>query len=216
MDEVQTGLGRTGSWWAFERDGVVPDVLTLGKHMGGGVPIGAMITTASVADSAAQMGFVFVHSNSADPVGALAASAVLEIIEDENLLDAAARIGARMRSIFEELASRHEMIGDVRVEKDSPNAIELVRDRETKEPATVAARVAADRCLENGLIVTVRGTRMGQPGNVLRTIPPFTTTDDELDLAATILEEALVTAAAAEERAGWRRRTSSGQSQTGA
>lgn len=196
LDECQTGLAKLGTWWAFEQEGVTPDIFTLAKHFGGGLPISAVITTAEIEETVATAGFVFGHSNNSDPIGALAATAVLEIIEEEDLLGRALHIGKKMRDILSELQSRHAIIGDVRG-RGLIHGIELVRDRDTKEPTNVAGSIIEEHCLQNGLILSLRGASLGkhESGNVLRLVPPFSTSNNDLERAGEILDGALTAAA---------------------
>ncbi|HWT25881.1 MAG TPA: aspartate aminotransferase family protein, partial [Solirubrobacteraceae bacterium] len=114
LDEAQTGLGRVGALFAFERDGVVPDVLTLSKTLGGGLPLSATVTTAAIEEEAAEKGFLHFTSHVSDPLPAAVGRAVLRTVLAEGLAARAAELGARLRAGLEELARRHEPVGDVR------------------------------------------------------------------------------------------------------
>ena len=114
MDEAQTGLAKLGTMWAFEQEGVVPDIFTISKHFGGGVAISAAITTDTIEEKASETGLVVGHSHSNDPMPCHAAIASIDIILEEVLTDVAQRIGAYWREHLERLASRHEIIGDIR------------------------------------------------------------------------------------------------------
>lgn len=195
LDECQTGMAKLGTWFAHEQEGVVPDIMTLAKHFGGGVPISAMVTSREIEETVADLGFVFGHSNSSDPIGALAASAVLDVIDDEDLTARAAHIGHVFRGLLEELRERHELIGDLRG-RGLIHGVELVNDRETREPASDIGGIVEDHCLEHGLILSLRGGGMERhQGHILRIVPPFCTTDEELGLAAEVLDDALTEAA---------------------
>jgi 2,2-dialkylglycine decarboxylase (pyruvate) len=184
VDEAQTGLAKLGTMWAFEQEGVVPDIFTVSKHFGGGIAISAAVTTDEIEEKVAETGLVVGHSHSNDPLPCNAAIASIDIILEEVLVDVAKNIGAYWRSHLEELARRHSMIGDIRG-RGLVQGIELVEDRVTKEPAYRAGQEIGRICLENGLILSVR-----RRGSVFRFVPPFTTTEDQMDLAADILDQA--------------------------
>jgi 2,2-dialkylglycine decarboxylase (pyruvate) len=114
FDECQTGLGRLGTMYGFEHYGVVPDFLVLSKTLGGGVPIGAVVTSAEIEAGCFERGFIHVTSHVSDPLPAAAATAVLEVVQEEGLAARAERQGARLMGHLRELQSRHEAIGDVR------------------------------------------------------------------------------------------------------
>ena len=185
VDEAQTGLAKLGTMWAFEQEGVVPDIFTISKHFGGGVAISAAITTDAIEEMASESGLVVGHSHSNDPLPCHAAIASIDIILEEMLTDVAQRIGSYWREHLERLASRHEIIGDIRG-RGLLQGIELVTDRATREPAYAQGREIGRRCLENGLILSVR-----RAGSVFRFVPPFTTTEAQMDEAAEILDAAL-------------------------
>ena len=184
VDEAQTGLAKLGTMWAFEQEGVVPDIFTVSKHFGGGIAISAAVTTDEIEERVSETGLVVGHSHSNDPLPSNAAIASIDIILEEVLVDVAKKIGAYWRAHLEELARRHSIIGDIRG-KGLLQGIELVEDRVTKEPAYTAGRAVGRICLENGLILSVR-----RQGSVFRFVPPFTTTEEQMDLAADILDHA--------------------------
>lgn len=184
LDECQTGLAKLGRMWAYQAEGVVPDVLTTSKHFGGGITISAVVTTPEIERRVVERGFIYSHSHVSDPLACNAAIASLDVIRDENLPERARAIDACWKGLMGELAARHELIGDVRG-RGLIQGIELVLDRERRTPALIGEQLA-DRCLERGLILSVR-----RRGAVLRFVPPFTTTDAQLQRAAAILDEAL-------------------------
>ena len=185
LDEAQTGLAKLGSMWASEQEGVVPDIFTISKHFGGGIAISATITTDEIEEKAVETGLVVAHSHSNDPLTCNAAIASLDIILEENLVDVADHIGRYWRGHLQELQQRHELIGDVRG-RGLLQGIEFVTDRVTKEPAYRQGQQIGRTCLENGLIMSIR-----RQGSALRFVPPFTTTEDQMDLAADILDHAI-------------------------
>ena len=185
VDEAQTGLAKLGTMWAFEQEGVVPDIFTISKHFGGGVAISAAITTDEIEEKASETGLVVGHSHSNDPMPCHAAIASIDIILEEILTDVAQRIGTYWREHLERLASRHEIIGDIRG-RGLLQGIELVTDRATREPAYAQGREIGRQCLESGLIMSLR-----RGGSVFRFVPPFTTTEAQMDEAAEILDAAI-------------------------
>ncbi len=166
-DEVQPGFARTGTLWGFEQYGVVPDIVTLGKPMGNGHPVAAVVTTRAIAEAFAKSDWYF-NTFGGNPVSAAVASAVLGIIQDEKLVAHVAETGAYLRRGLEDLASRHPIIGNVRG-KGLYQAIELVSDRETLEPAAAQARLLPDAMKEEGILIGLSG----RYGNVLKIRPPL-------------------------------------------
>ena len=185
VDEAQTGLAKLGSMWGFEHEGVVPDIFTISKHFGGGVSISAAITTDEIEEKVSASGLVVGHSHSNDPMPCNAAIASIDIILEEMLIDVSQRIGAYWREHMEQLAHKHEIIGDIRG-RGLLQGIELVSNRSTREPAYQAGRAIGRECLNNGLILSVR-----RNGSVFRFVPPFTTSEAQLDQAAEILDQAI-------------------------
>jgi 2,2-dialkylglycine decarboxylase (pyruvate) len=188
VDEAQTGLAKLGSMWGFEHEGVVPDIFTISKHFGGGVAISATITTDEIEEKVSASGLVVGHSHSNDPLPCNVAIASIDIVMEELLTDVAVRIGAYWREHLERLAQKHEIIGDIRG-RGLLQGIELVTDRLTREPAYEQGKAIGRWCLENGLILSVR-----RKGSVFRFVPPFTTTEAQLDQAAEILDQAITRA----------------------
>lgn len=187
VDEAQTGLAKLGSMWGFEQEGVVPDIFTVSKHFGGGIAISAVVTTADIEARVADTGLVMGHSHCNDPLPCNAGIASIDVIVKQNLVEVAKRIGAYWRGHLQALADRYPLVGDIRG-RGLLQGIELVRDRGTKEPATEEGRRIARVCLENGLIFSSR-----RGGSVFRFVPPFTTTESQMDQAAEILEAAMRT-----------------------
>ncbi len=183
FDEIPTGLGKTGRMFASQHDGVVPDILVLGKALGGGaLPIAAVLCQAEL-DVAADWAIGH-YTHEKNPVTARAALTTIEIIEQEGLVENARRIGEHARNRLDELARRFPIIGDVRG-RGLLIGVELVRDRATKEPAAAAADAVLYRCLERGLSFK---TTMG---NVLTLTPPLTISEAEMDAALDILGQSL-------------------------
>lgn len=188
LDEAQTGLAKLGTMWGFEQEGVIPDIFTISKHFGGGIAISAVITTDAIEERAVDTGLVVAHSHSNDPLTCNAAIASLDIILEESLPDVADRMGRYWQGHLRRLQADHELIGEVRG-RGLLQGVEFVTDRQSRTPAYAQGREIGRRCLENGLIVSVR-----RNGSVLRFVPPFTTTEAQMDLAAEILDDAIAAA----------------------
>jgi 2,2-dialkylglycine decarboxylase (pyruvate) len=190
FDECQTGLGRLGTMYGFEAYGVVPDFLVLSKTLGGGIPIGAVVTSAAIEETCHERGFVHVTSHVSDPLPAAAARAVLDIVRTEDLPARAARAGERLGAHLTELKGRHEAVGDVRG-MGLLQGIELVEDRDSRRPAEALGLALTEECERRGLSINLVRGGTGGAANCLRMAPPLTVTDDEIDLAAEILDSSL-------------------------
>jgi 2,2-dialkylglycine decarboxylase (pyruvate) len=188
LDEAQTGFGRLGTMFGFEHDGVVPDLLAVSKTLGGGVPLAATLTTAAIEDDAVGKGFLHVTSHVSDPLPAAAGLAVLDVIEEDGLVERARARGDYLLAALRELQARHEQIGDVRG-RGLLVGLELVEDRETREPANALGAAVTAECLERGLSMNI--VRAGSSANCFRMAPPLSITEDEIDLAVSILDESL-------------------------
>lgn len=185
LDEEQTGLGKLGTMFAFEAEGIVPDILTVAKHFGGGVGVSAVITSAEIEEKVVASGYAATHSHSNDPLICAAGTASLEVITEEDIPAKARAIGARILAHLEALRQRFPLIGDVRG-RGQLIGIELVRDRASKEPATTEGQAIGRRAFEAGLIFSLR-----RGGSVLRLVPPASTTEAQIDAAMEIFASAL-------------------------
>jgi 2,2-dialkylglycine decarboxylase (pyruvate) len=195
VDEAQTGLGRVGSMFAIEADGVVPDFLTMSKTLGGGVPLGATVTSAAIEQACLDSGLLHITTHVSDPMPAAAGLAVLDTLIEEDLIARAARMGQYLTTRLHELASRYEQIGDVRG-RGLLVGMELVEDRASKLPASALGAAVTDECLRRGLSMNiVKGD--GSQTNCFRMAPPLSVTTAEIDLAVSIIDEALGTCLAA-------------------
>jgi len=188
FDESQTGLGKTGKLFGFQHEPVQPDIITLSKHFGGGLPISTVCTSAEIAEKAVANGYFATRSHATDPLLCAAGEESLRIVVEEDMAGRAARIEQRIRAAVAAMESEIELIGDVRG-RGVLLGIELVTDREKKTPANAETAAVARDCLDKGLIFQIRGT--GPALNVLRLVPPMTTTDAEVDRAMSILFDAL-------------------------
>jgi hypothetical protein len=186
VDEVQVGFGRVGeAMWAFQPQGVVPDIVTLGKPMGNGHPIGAVVTTHAIADAFAN-GMEYFNSFGGNPVSCAVGMAVLDVIEQEGLRENALRTGAYLLERFRDMQARHDLVGDVRG-RGLYQGVELVRDRATLEPATAEAGDVVNLLRERGVLLSTDGPF----DNVLKLKPPIVFGRDEADILCDELELAL-------------------------
>lgn len=183
VDESQTGLGKLGTMWGFEHHGVVPDIICLSKHFGGGIAISAVITTQEIEERAVQNGFLSTHSHTGDPLACAAALASLEMVEEDGLVERANQLGEYWLNHMESLRSKYGCIGDIRG-RGLLHAFEFENGDGT--PATGFAYLVSRASMEAGLLLSV-----GRNGSVLRFSPPFTTTETQMDKAAEILDAAL-------------------------
>ncbi len=187
-DEIQSGMGRAGRWFAIEDEGVVPDIVTSAKSLGGGLPISAVTGRAELMDAVHPGGLGGTYGG--NPVAAAAALAVLDQIESEGLLERSRTLGAHLLERLREMQRRHEVIGDVRG-RGMMTAIELVADRGTKEPLDPATGTRiVQEALRNGVVVLKAGTY----DNVIRLLPPLTIDEGLLDEGLEVLELAIATA----------------------
>jgi 4-aminobutyrate aminotransferase-like enzyme len=183
-DEVQTGFGRTGKkWFGIEQWEVVPDVITCAKSMGNGVPVGATITTPELAD---KFQGLTISTFGGNPVTSVAARAVIEVIEEENLRENTHAVGGYFRSKLDELKAKHPLIGDVRG-MGMMQALELVKDHQTKQPAAAEATQLLERARDNGLLIG----KGGLYGNVIRMAPPMNISKADVEEGIRLLDQAL-------------------------
>jgi len=188
LDEAQTGMGRTGRMFAHERDAMTPDVLTLSKTLGAGLPLAAVLTTSEIEERAHERGFLFYTTHVSDPLPAAVGLAVLEVLARARLADRALQAGRRLRDGLLDLQQRHECIGDVRG-RGLLLGVEIVADRESRKPAPETGAAISRRCFELGLSMNI--VQLPAMGGVFRIAPPLTVTDAELDLGLDILDRAI-------------------------
>lgn len=189
LDEAQTGLGKTGKLFGFQHEATLsPDIIAISKHFGGGLPISAVCTTAEIADRAVANGYFATRSHATDPLLCAAGEESIDIVVEEDMPGKSAAIERRIKSALAGMQNEIELIGDIRG-RGVLLGVELVTDRHSKTPANAAARMVADECLEKGLIFQLRG--VGGALNVIRLVPPMTTSEAEIDRAMSILHDAL-------------------------
>jgi 4-aminobutyrate aminotransferase/(S)-3-amino-2-methylpropionate transaminase len=187
-DEIQTGFGRTGRMFCVEHSGVVPDLLTTAKSMGGGLPIGGVTGKAEIMDSVHVGGLGTTYGG--NPLACAAALAVLEAFEEEDLLSRANVVGERVMGSMRDIQERHPFVGDVRG-RGPMVAIELVKDPESKAPDKERTGKIVEAALQEGLLLLTAG----QYSNVIRTLMPLVITDEELEEGLSILGRAVDAAA---------------------
>lgn len=190
-DEVQVGFGRVGShWWAFETQGVVPDIVTLGKPIGDGHPMAALVTTRDVAD-AFNTGMEYFNTFGGNPVSCAVGLAVIDVIEEGNLVENARVTGDYIIARLKALATRYEAIGDVRG-AGLFLGIELVADRTTKAPDTAMAKRVVNRARDLGVLMGTEGPQ----SSILKLRPPMIFSRRDADHLVAVLEESFAFAAA--------------------
>lgn len=191
VDEAQTALGRAGDMFAFthhpEDEGVVPDILTLSKTLGNGIPLSAILTSNQIAHHGKDNGFMFYTTHLNDPLPAAVGDKVLEIVMRDDLCARSKRLGIKLQAGLKHLQSRYGCIGDVRG-RGLMAGCEIVGDRKTKVGAPKVGAAVANKMMELG--VWAQLATMASFGGVFRVAPPITVTDEQLDLALEIIEEA--------------------------
>lgn len=185
FDEAQTGLGRVGTLFGFNREGIVPDILTLSKTLGGGLPLSAVIVSDAVAEEARKKGFSHYTSHASDPFTATVGLAVVEVILAEKLTERAAVIGEYLKDCLCNLQRHHKAIGDIRG-RGLLIGVEIVANRITKEPDHALIEKLSKRCYQLGLNIN----RVGGQHSVWRLAPPLTISKDEIDQAIGIMDRA--------------------------
>jgi 4-aminobutyrate aminotransferase-like enzyme len=166
-DEVQSGYCRTGKWWGFAHDEVVPDIVTLGKPMGAGHPLAAVVTTPEIAEKFAAESDYF-NTFGGNPVSAAVGKAVIDVIDNENILENVDRVGAFTRAGLEKLQEKYDVIGDVRG-RGLFLSIDLVKDRNLKTPDPEAARQMANMMKDEAVLLSTHG----RYDNTLKIRPPM-------------------------------------------
>jgi 2,2-dialkylglycine decarboxylase (pyruvate) len=190
LDEAQTGVGRTGTMFAFERDGVTPDIMTLSKTLGAGLPLSAMITSAEIEEKAHALGYLFYTTHVSDPLPAAVGLKVLDIVERDHLAARAAEAGQRLGDGLRSLQQRYDCIGDVRG-RGLLLGMEIVKDRHSRAPDNELGYRIGQTCMDLGLSMNV--VQLPAMGGVFRIAPPLTVSDDEIDLGLEILGRAIET-----------------------
>ena len=185
-DEVQPGFGRTGrTFWGYQADSFVPDIVTLGKPMGNGHPLAGVVTRRDIVEDFGRTRDYF-NTFGGNPVSAAAGLAVLDVLESENLVDNALNVGNHFIEGLRSLAEQHELIGDVRGNGFFVG-LELVTDRTEKTPAAAEAKRLVENLRENGLLTSTTGPNR----NVIKLRCPMVLTQDDADFALGLVDESL-------------------------
>jgi len=183
VDEIQSGIGRTGRFFAYEHFGITPDLICVAKSLGAGLPLSGVVGKAKIMDAPASSGIGGTYAG--NPLACRAAIEVLKAIDTENLMERATHVGEQIKARFNVLKERFDIVGDVRG-LGAMVGMELVRDRATKEPAREETSRIANEALRNGAIFPTAGLR----GNVLRVLVSLVITDEQIDEGMDILEQA--------------------------
>ncbi|MEX3841456.1 aspartate aminotransferase family protein [Paraburkholderia sp. BR10882] len=188
LDEAQTGVGRTGTMFACEHDGVTPDILTLSKTLGAGLPLAAVVTSAQIEEAAHERGFLFYTTHVSDPLPAAVGLRVLDVVARDGLVARANIMGGRLRRGLLDLMERFECIGDIRG-RGLLLGLEIVKDRRTKEPADGLGAKITRECMKLGLSMNI--VQLPGMGGVFRIAPPLTVSEQEIDLGVELLGQAI-------------------------
>lgn len=183
VDEVKVGMGRTGEWFAFQHSGVTPDVVILGKSLGGGLPLSAVVARKEILDVGPALALFTTAGNA---LSCAAGLATVEAIEQDGLVENARKVGAYLHDRLASLKDVHRLVGDVRG-LGLIQGVELVQDRETKQPATAETAKVVFRAFELGLVVFYAGMF----SNVLELTPPLVLTEADVDQGVAVLDQAL-------------------------
>lgn len=187
VDEAQTGVGRAGDMFAFEQSGIIPDILTLSKTLGNGLPLSAVVTSNEIAAKCEKSSFVFYTTHVNDPLPAAVGWKVLDIVVRDNLVEKSRQLGKTLQTALRRLESRYGCIGDVRG-RGLMAGLEIVADRETKAAAPDLGSAIANRMVQLGLWAQL--STMASFGGVFRIAPPITITEEELEEGLAIMERA--------------------------
>ncbi len=188
FDEAQTAFGRLGRDFAFQHFGVEPDILTLSKTLGGGLPLSATIVSEAMEADCHEKGFMHPTSHVSDPLPAQVALAVLDVLAEERLNARALAMGELLAAGLRYLQDKHEIIGDVRG-FGLLQGVELVKDRETRAPDVATGRAITSRCMELGLSMNI--VSVGVMASMWRIAPPLSVRSEEIDRGIAILDQAI-------------------------
>ncbi|MHC5797109.1 aspartate aminotransferase family protein [Lacisediminihabitans sp. FW035] len=191
LDEAQTGLGRTGTMYAFERDGVVPDILTLSKTLGAGLPLAAVITSSEIEQTAYERGFLFFTTHVSDPLVAAVGCTVLDVLERDSLVERADHLGRKLRAGLLQIQNRHPVVGDVRG-RGLLQGLELSPENSSAGQLSDADSLGAAitrQCFDLGLHMNI--VQLPGIGGTFRLAPPLTSSDQEIELGLEILDQAI-------------------------
>ena len=188
LDEAQTGMGRTGHMFAFQRDGIVPDILTLSKTLGAGLPLSAVLTSKEIEEKAYENGFIFLTTHVSDPLPAAIGLTVMDEIQEGSLIARAGIAGARLKAGLQSLEQKFECIGDVRG-RGLLLGMEIVTDKASKIPDLEMGDRIGQEAMSRGLSMNI--VRVPEMGAVFRIAPPLTVSDQEIEQALEIISQSI-------------------------
>jgi 2,2-dialkylglycine decarboxylase (pyruvate) len=188
LDEAQTGVGRTGHMFAFQRDGITPDILTLSKTIGAGLPLAAVMTSTEIERQAHEKGFLFYTTHVSDPLPAAVGLTVLDVVEDEKLVERATMLGKQLFDGLTALKQRYDCVGDVRG-RGMMAGLEIVTDRQSRNPDHQTGGRIAEEALKRGLNMNI--VKLPSMGGVFRLAPPLTICEDDLDKGLGIISDSI-------------------------
>lgn len=191
LDEAQTGIARTGDMFAFQRDGVTPDIMTLSKTLGAGLPLAAVMTTEAIEQKARERGFLFYTTHVSDPLPAAVGVTVLDVVERDGLIEQSRARGERLRNGLLALQQRFECVGDVRG-RGLLLGLEIVADRQTKAPGFELGARVMEEAMRRGLSMNI--VKLPGMGGVFRIAPPLTVSDAEIDRGLEIMSDSIAAA----------------------
>ena len=191
LDEAQTGVGRTGTMFAFQRDGVTPDIMSLSKTLGAGLPLAAIMTSKEIEEKAHERGFLFYTTHVSDPLPAAIGNTVLDVVARDGLVEKAIERGAQMRNGLLELQKQFNCIGDIRG-RGLLIGLEVVKDQETKAPGYELGTKIMEEAMQRGLSMNV--VKLPGMGGVFRIAPPLTVSAEEIDKALNIISDSMAAA----------------------
>jgi len=188
LDEAQTGVGRTGHMFAFQRDGVTPDILTLSKTLGAGLPLAAVMTTTEIEQKAHERNYLFYTTHVSDPLPAAVGVTVLDVVARDNLVQQAIKRGDRLKKGLQSLQQRFECVGDVRG-RGLLLGLEIVTDRHSKKPGFELGAKIMDEAMARGLSMNI--VKYPGMGGVFRIAPPLTVSEAEIDQGLSIMSDSI-------------------------
>ena len=188
LDEAQTGIGRTGDMFAFQRDGVTPDILTLSKTIGAGLPLSAVMTTPEIEQAAYEKGFLFYTTHVSDPLPAAVGLTVLDVVRNEKLVARASQMGAQLFEGLSAIKDQYACVGDVRG-RGLLLGMEIIKDTGNREPDHDMGAAIMAEAFKRGLSMNI--VKMPGMGGVFRIAPPLTISSEELDQGISIIGDAV-------------------------
>ena len=191
LDEAQTGVGRTGTMFAFQRDGVTPDIMSLSKTLGAGLPLAAIMTSKEIEEKAHERGFLFYTTHVSDPLPAAIGNTVLDVVARDGLVEKATERGAQMRNGLLELQKQFNCIGDIRG-RGLLIGLEVVKDQESKAPGYELGTKIMEEAMQRGLSMNV--VKLPGMGGVFRIAPPLMVSAEEIDKALNIISDSMAAA----------------------